>query len=141
MIGIVQRWKGSAMAARLPFMLCSMVLAVIAVASEAPEPLAQSAPSNAAPVCMVRDQGDGALFHIILPANYQATLAEAGYEPTPCGERFDAPAERAYFRDSVCWIASIASEGAQQRYAADHGVRANILCGLAEVAVGRWKRR
>ena len=95
---------------------------------------------NANPICMIRSSSDGAKLSILLPGSDAATLKAKGFTTVPCAESFKSQADRETFRDTICEIASTWREDLQSHFERERGERPAVLCGMAEMVVGQWKR-
>ena len=101
---------------------------------------AQSANANAAPVCLMRTLDDGARLDVIAPATDVGGLTKKGFQPTSCNVAFATVEQRETWRDAICTIVATANHGVQDAMEAKLGERPNVLCGMAEIAVGEWRR-
>ncbi len=101
---------------------------------------AQSASNDAAPICMTRTPSEGAAVNIILPASNAGAMRAKGFETVPCSQSFATAAQRETYRDAICLAASKRSHSLQEAYELRLGERPAVLCGMAELAVSRWKR-
>lgn len=95
---------------------------------------------NANPICMVRSSSDGAKLYILLPSSDAAAMKAKGFVVAPCEESFKSQADRETFRDNICEIASTWREDLQGHFERERGERPAVLCGMAEMVVGQWKR-
>lgn len=89
---------------------------------------------------MVRSSSDGAKLSILLPGSDAATLKAKGFTTAPCDAIFKSQADRETFRDAICEIASTWREDLQSHFERERGERPAVLCGMAEMVVGQWKR-
>lgn len=106
--------------------------------------LAQSSNSAAqgSNVCMLRASSTATqnAIRIIAPNDAAAALEAKGFTQFPCAKGgFPIPTQ-IEFRDFICTVSSEYSEGMQKQFEALLGERPGVLCGLAEVSLGRWSR-
>lgn len=109
----------------------------LAVAAPA---LAQSNSNNSAPVCMSRMADDRAILTIILPASDQGAMKAKGFNPVPCTESFGTVEQRESYRDAICSITAHWRLQLQRHFERTRGEQPAVLCGMAEMAIERWRR-
>ncbi len=93
------------------------------------------------PVCMVSDRNSEDPLFIVLPQGNRSALQAKRFKVIKCSDAFANEAKFAAWRDSICDLASLPLENIQEKFAATYGVRAQVLCGLAEGVSGQWVRR
>lgn len=129
---------------RIPFFLAGAAASGIAlVGLSQPGPVSaqsEQGASNAAPVCMVRMISETEEFPIILPAADVDAMKAKGFEPKPCDADFGTAQQREAWKETICEMASIRTEGVHESFEAKWGERPNVLCGMAEQASSQWKR-
>lgn len=96
--------------------------------------------ANAVTVCMARAAEDGSRLVVILPATDVAAMEDRGFVLLPCGDAFASQAARERWRDNICTITATQPESVQNLLEAHLGERPGVLCGMAEIAVGPWRR-
>lgn len=104
---------------------------------------AQPAESGAAPgvICMASTASEGDQLLIILPPRNVSSMLGKGFAVVPCNKAFPTPTDREQWRDSICQLAALQLEYVQKQFASDHGVRAQELCGMAELATSQWQKQ
>lgn len=90
--------------------------------------------------CMVKTFENGAEFPIVLPASNVDAMEAKGFEVAPCGKSFRGRPSIENWRDEICRIASLQSEGMQDQYEEKWGERPAVLCAMAELTSSRWTR-
>lgn len=90
--------------------------------------------------CMARIAPDGRSVPIVLLETGEAVMSDKGFRLVECKDAF--PTQRALldYRDAICRVASLASGGTVQVYTVTLGESPAVLCGMAEAALGPWKR-
>lgn len=119
---------------------CLGVTLLIGTSLPLPPVQAQTEANNAAPVCMARTAENGSTINIILPASNQGAMRAKGFLPVPCSEHFGTVQQREAYRDQICLAASRGDRTLQDTYELRLGERPAVLCGMAELAISRWKR-
>ncbi|KWV91777.1 hypothetical protein [Erythrobacter sp. YT30] len=92
------------------------------------------------PVCMTSDRKSEDPLLIVLPQGNRSALQAKRFKVIRCSDAFANEKEFEAWRDSVCDLASLPLEDIQKQFAAAYGVRAQVLCGLAEAVSGQWNR-
>lgn len=93
------------------------------------------------PICMVRaDVGEGDAV-VVVTASDIPGLEAKGFQRVACAGAFGSHVGLVSFRDAICTIASIPDKATQDTYEAQFGERPAVLCGMAERALGQWKRK
>jgi hypothetical protein len=109
--------------------------------------MAQSTDSRAAGAgyeCMARqlDSRAGARpFAVLVPRSMVETIGKAGYAPVPCANVFASVEEQRKFRDMICDFVATRADDQQDQFERGSGLRPNVLCAMAEAAVGPWDAR
>lgn len=98
------------------------------------------APTDTAPVCMVKSGQDGDQLSILVPASDIAAMTAKSFIETQCATAFPSQTERTAWRNQICELAALPMEQVQAGYEARWGVRPQTLCGMAEVATSQWVR-
>lgn len=119
-------------------LVVSLMLAVGTVLPVRAQPVADGAPAGA--VCMAMMEDDRPVLAIILPATDAAAMKAKGYQPRSCSESFATQAQREAWRDRICELAALPLENIQKQFHSSYGERAQVLCGMAEVATSQWRK-
>lgn len=96
--------------------------------------------SGVAPVCLLREVSSERSYPVIVPAKDVEGMRAKGFMPQPCDEHFGSPQLRTSWRDKVCEWAAIQAPEFHDQFEFKWGERPSVLCGMAEVAVGQWRR-
>lgn len=74
----------------------------------------------------------------IVPATSVGAMVKIGFSPGPCNAVFSDQAAQRAFRDEACDFVATREEWMQREYEKHVGVRAAIICGMAQLGVGEW---
>lgn len=121
----------------------ALVVPTIALGLASTPVSAQSTNDGDAPglICMASAASEGEQLLIVLPPRNVSSMLGKGFEVVPCNKAFPTPADRERWRDSICELAALPLEHVQEMFASDHGVRAQELCGMAELATSQWQKQ
>ncbi|MEP3422873.1 MAG: hypothetical protein ABJN35_14125 [Erythrobacter sp.] len=125
------------------FGIALSAVAIAALASAGVTPLAAQEPvddllPNAACFDRVAESGD--LVSIFVPVQASSGMLAKGFERQPCRVRFSLQSQREAWRDEICSLASERDEFFQSQAEIALGERPAVLCALAEIIAGPWKR-
>ena len=131
---------------RNPILLAASVAACLVASVPAvvlPQPVKAQPDSGGGPelVCMVQvAKGDDRSLSIVLPAGDAAAMRSLGFSEVPCRDAFASRAAILKWRDRTCEMAANPDERMQELVENRFGARPAVFCGMAEAAIGQWRR-
>lgn len=96
--------------------------------------------SGLTPICLVNANSQSDAVIVVSAADVPALEAK-GFEVVNCANSFGSETSLQSYRDAICTIASIPDKATQDLYEEQFGERPAVLCGMAERALGQWKRK
>lgn len=131
---------------RNPMLLAASVVACLVASVPAvvlPQPVKAQPDSGGGLelVCMVQvAKGDDRSLSIVLPAGDAAAMRSLGFSEVPCRDAFASRAAILKWRDRACEMAANPDERMQELVENRFGARPAVFCGMAEAAIGQWRR-
>lgn len=98
--------------------------------------------SNAAAQCMRRpvDGAPNTTVEVLVPAAQIKGMRAKGFKVSRCGANLSSLEAHRKWRDEICTIVATSNDDVQDALEKRLGERPNVLCGMAERALGRWQR-
>lgn len=102
----------------------------------------QGTTKGTAPICMARSASSGVspMQSIVVSAPDVQSMMAKGFKVLPCSDAFPSFEDQLRWRDNICTITATSNSNVQDQLEQLIGERPAALCGMAELALGQWKR-